>query len=332
MVETMENRVVTNTEFIKPIPGGEGFTVSSLGIVRTPEGIPAKTYYSQDYHYVYCYLHGVKAKHRIHRLVLEAFEPIDNPDEMQVNHKNSLRYDNRLENLEWVTLKENIVHGRRTKGSTISFPVDMWNIVTGEKVSFNSVRETKYHTSISKSWETVLKWTTMPNDVVHHDGWRIKRKEEEWLELPEERKNPKTFLEGHKRPIAAMDLETGATYIFSSQREASRHTRVAESTISLELADGKQKLIIDRYAFKYLDEPWRKFKSIMEEIKESDPSRKPIISRDKDGNEKVYKSAADISRDLNIAKTSVLYNVNQNNGLDIDKLIYGGHGYAFRYW
>lgn len=70
----------------------------------------------------------------------------------------------------------------------------------------------------------------------------------------------------------------------------------------------------------------------MEEIKESDPHRKPIVSRDKDGNEKVYKSAADISKDLNIAKTNVLYNVNQNNGLNVGKLIYGGHGYAFRYW
>ena len=44
----------------------------------------------------------------MHRLVLETFNPIENMKEMQVNHKNWDRLDNRLENLEWVTPKENM--------------------------------------------------------------------------------------------------------------------------------------------------------------------------------------------------------------------------------
>jgi len=43
----------------------------------------------------------------IHRLVLKTFEPNINCDNLQVNHINGLRDDNRLENLEWVTSKEN---------------------------------------------------------------------------------------------------------------------------------------------------------------------------------------------------------------------------------
>lgn len=52
----------------------------------------------------------------VHRLVMQAFEPIENPEEMTVNHKNFVVTDNRLVNLEWCTTLENNQHFWREGG------------------------------------------------------------------------------------------------------------------------------------------------------------------------------------------------------------------------
>ena len=57
---------------------------------------------------------GKQKKYLVHRLVAIAF--LDNPKNLpDVNHKNECKTDNRLINLEWMSRRDNMNYGDRTK-------------------------------------------------------------------------------------------------------------------------------------------------------------------------------------------------------------------------
>lgn len=54
---------------------------------------------------------GKRKSIAVHRLILMAWDPVDDMNNLQVNHKDENKANNTLDNLEWMTCKENINYG-----------------------------------------------------------------------------------------------------------------------------------------------------------------------------------------------------------------------------
>lgn len=140
-------------EVWKDIPNYEGlYQVSNLGRIKSiTHFVENKTTYGGIYTvrgkiinpkvdkgYYRCSLTKNKEKKMVavHRMVAMAFIP--NPENKPfINHINGNTKDNRIENLEWCTQKENVAHAVRTN-LIKHYKIDMYDINDNYIRSFNN--------------------------------------------------------------------------------------------------------------------------------------------------------------------------------------------------
>jgi hypothetical protein len=156
-------------EIYKDVVGYEGiYQVSNLGNVKSLHkkslnGFVLKPLKSHGY----CRVGLFDNKHKyfmIHRLVALAFIP--NPNHYPfINHINGIKNDNRVENLEWVTHSQNILHAFKTglksnkKGDNNPQSKKVINIETGE--IYNSTVTLSLKSGIPRG--TLRKWLCIPS-------------------------------------------------------------------------------------------------------------------------------------------------------------------------
>ena len=119
----------------KPITDYVGlYEVSSEGRVRnvkTGKILKPKNN-RRGYLFVGLHKNGAVKKRYIHRLVAQAFIP--NPNKLpEVNHKDEIKANNNLDNLEWVSHRDNSNYGKRNEriSKSMSKPIVQIDLSTG---------------------------------------------------------------------------------------------------------------------------------------------------------------------------------------------------------
>ena len=99
-----------NKEYWKIIRGFPDYLISNKGRVKTIKTLKDRTLHiNTGYKVVVFDVNGKRYLRLVHRIVATEF--IDNPlNKPCINHNNGVKTDNRVENLEWCTHKENIAH------------------------------------------------------------------------------------------------------------------------------------------------------------------------------------------------------------------------------
>lgn len=121
------------------------YEVSNMGNIRNAnrDKLMNKTITGNGYERVTLRSGNTYAGREVHRLVAQAFLPNDE-NKRTVNHKNKIRYDNRVENLEWATSSEQASHMRNTQGELQYMPLtsivyqpqsdEIWKDIPGTKL------------------------------------------------------------------------------------------------------------------------------------------------------------------------------------------------------
>lgn len=203
----------------KDIPGYEGhYQVSDFGRIRSVERrVPSRKGFFRIQNgrirkptvgsggYIYVTLNGVgKAKTMaVHRLVLMAFDWRLDFDLLQGNHKDGVKSNNVLSNLEWCTPSENRMHSFLVLGnppptspkgalSHAAQPVIGRNVRTGE---------VRHYDFMSQAIEDGHKLVDISNCTGHRQrtarGWEWRKPEQQWREPRQPRPELTICKNGH---------------------------------------------------------------------------------------------------------------------------------------
>lgn len=218
-------------EIWKDIIGYEGlYQVSNLGRVKSlgnggsnnsKERIMKLKIGSRGYYEVSLCKEGKHKTFTIHRLVAMTFIP--NPQNYPcVNHKSEIKTDNRVDNLEWVTQKENSNYGTRNKR--------LGNILKEKKVNVgNKYRLGKKHTQESKDKMSIT-----------HKGKVLSQEHKE------------KCAKAHQKPILQLTKQGEFIKKFDSAKQAGEELNIFATSITA-CCKGKQKTT-GGFKFKYLEE------------------------------------------------------------------------------
>ena len=313
------------------IPGHSKHMINEEGtVVHKKTGkVQTGSWRLRGYHRCSVYNDKLKKYKQIdrHRLLSLAFKYHPDYEDLQVNHKNGRTYDDSLENLEWLTPKENNDHAiSNGLFNPNKRPVSLRGFFSNKIYKFESVMACARFLNVSS--DTVFTRITQGEDRYYPDGFQYRDgiDDDPWY------KNPIYVDTSTFRKVIVQTFFPICETEYESLKTASIALNMALSTISIwansysdqihQTNDGK--LIRVKYAdenviWKYIEDP------ILEYSKNSKRQRPIKVVEEATGNTTIFYSLSDCARKMNILITTLKERLNCNGDRPFK-------GYRFTYY
>lgn len=156
----------------------------------------------------------------VHRLVMKAFCPCEEMDDLQINHKDGNKLNNYIENLEWSTALENMRHSfinhLQPKEMSPCYQYDLEGHFLREFTNANEASK-----ELKIDYANI--WRCLTGQQSHYLQYQFSKEKKESI---------KPWCNPQYNKVYVYDDKGNFLKVYESQREAAKAFGVAESSIS----------------------------------------------------------------------------------------------------
>lgn len=262
-----------------------------------------------------------------HRLLGLAFMyPEADPATLVINHRNGVKGDDRLENLEWITPKANVEHAGALGITTKCRPISVRDVDTETVVNYPSFVECAKALGLSKDAIAYRMRTGDGRVFPERKQYRFAYTDKPWY-IPQD-VDCSLMANGTSKQVLVRKVMTGEVIHFHKLSDLAAWLHIAPSTLSTWMDKGGQPVLPGLVQLKWANDtsPWRVVSDPYLEHNQTSGKRAVQVVDSKTNVARVFLSAQECAIEHGLSPTALNYRLKSNGSV-----VYGD-GYRYGYY
>lgn len=241
-----------------------------------------------------------------HRLLCIVFKPVDGPmDELFVNHINGIPGDDFLDNLEWVTPKENVEHAGALGISPKCLPVQVRDVDTLAVTEYPSIIECARQYGVTKDFINWRIRSSGKRTFPERRQYRLASETGDWGDVINIERDIESY--SNHSPVLLRNLQDDTVTLFETKASLATYLNVSNAAITEWAKTDGQRVLPGLYQIKSADSTveWGDFEDMYIEHERWTKKRVVVVNRVGYPYSTIYLSAAECAKATGLKPTAL---------------------------